>query len=390
MQSHKPYKRIFAVFMCLVLIFTCSYLSCYTAGASSYETQIKDLEEKQAALKDKINALQGDIDEQEKLKEALQEQIDNVQSQIDLYNEQISDIQAEIDQLNTEKVSIEGKIEEQKSLFLARLRAMYIAGNDSLLTVLLGADDFADYLYQSELMASITEYDNELIESLRADITKINELEKQMETEQAEITKLKASVDEKRTELGDSMKTLNNVIGNLEDQQDELQGDIDEYQEEIEKLEQKIEEEAEAAKDKADDEDIKFDGSQFLWPTPGYYYISSNYGYRWGRLHKGCDIAGSNIYGTPIVAAADGVVSLVDYNSGGYGYYVMVNHGNLDGNNYVTLYAHMSAQAAYVGKTVSKGDVIGYVGNTGFSTGPHLHFEIRVNGTAQNPLNFYN
>ena len=390
MLLHKPHTRVLAILMSLVLIFTCSYLTCYRVGASSYQSQIKELEQKQEALKEKINALQGDIEEQEELKEALQEQIDTVQKQIDIYNGEISAIQDEIDKMNLKKAGIESDIEGKKQLFLSRIRAMYIAGDDSLLTVLLGADNFADYLYQSELLASVTEYDNKIINQLRDDINEINTIEAQMVAEQAEITKLKSEVDTKRAELGNNMKALNAVISKLESQQDQLQIDVDAYQEEIEELEKKIEEEAQAAKDKANQDSIKYDGSQFMWPTPGYYYISSNYGYRWGRLHKGCDIAGSNIYGTPIVAAADGVVSLVDYNAGGYGYYVMVNHGNSsDGNNYVTLYAHMSAQAAYEGKQVSKGDVIGYVGNTGRSTGPHLHFEIRVNGTAQNPLNFF-
>ena len=389
MQLLKSKKRILSAVLALVLVFTGTYLSCFTANAASYQSQIKELEQKQAALKEKIDALQEDIDEQENLKAALQEQIDVVQNQIDIYNGEIDKLQNKIDEMEAEKEAKEQEIAQKKETFLARIRAVYIAGNDSILTVLLSADDFADYLYQNELLASVTEYDNKVMDQLRDDVAKINELEKEVEAEQEEIRKIKSVVDVKRAELGKNMKSLNAVISKLESQQSQLEFDVDEYQKEIEALEAKIEAAAQAAKDQANQSSIKYDGSQFLWPTPGYYYISSNYGYRWGRLHKGCDIAGSNIYGKPIVAAADGVVTLVDYNAGGYGYYVMINHGNSGGNNYVTLYAHMSSQAAYVGKHVSKGDVIGYVGNTGRSTGPHLHFEIRVNGTAQNPLNFF-
>ena len=389
MQLRNGYKQLFCAVLALVLVFTGSYISCFTATAASYESQIKELEQKQAALKQKIDALQGDIDEQEGYKSALQDQIDVVQGQIDIYNGQIDKLQDKIDQMEADKSAKEQEIQDKKDTFLARIRAMYIAGNDSMLTVLLGANDFADYLYQNELLASVTEYDNKVMDQLRDEIAEINKLEKQVEAEKAEIKKIKSTVDVKRAELGKNMKALDAVISKLENQQDQLEFDVDEYQKEIERLEAKIEAAAQSAKDQANQGNIKYDGSQFLWPTPGYYYISSNYGYRWGRLHEGCDIAGSNIYGKPIVAAADGVVSLVDYNAGGYGYYVMVNHGNSGGNNYVTLYAHMSSQAAYVGKKVSKGDVIGYVGSTGRSTGPHLHFEIRVNGTAQNPLNFF-
>lgn len=385
MRSHKRKTRIVSLILALVLLLSGTCLTAFPAGAVSYQSQIDALEKKQQELKKKIDALQGDIDEQEKLRDALQEQIDTVQSQIDLYNDQIEDKQDEIDALEAKKATINSELEANKSAFLNRIRAMYIAGSDSELTIFLGADDFADYLYQSELLAAVTEYDNEVMADLRDKILQIEELEKKVLEEQAAIQSLRAVVDVKRAELGDNMKVLNGIIGELQDKQDELQFDFDEYQEQIDDLEEKIKEAANAGKN----DSIVYDGEQFKWPTPGFYYISSGYGQRWGRLHKGVDIAGSNIYGTPIIAAADGVVSLVDYNAGGYGYYVMINHGNNNGNNYVTLYAHMSKQSAYVGQTVSAGDIIGYVGSTGRSTGPHCHFEIRVNGTAQNPMNYF-
>lgn len=385
MRLPKPGVRLLSVVMALVLVITGTVVTSFTAGAASYESQIKDLENKQAQLKVKIDALQDDIDEQEKLKDALQDRIDVVQSQIDIYNEQINGLQSKINKMEEEKSTIEAELQKSKDTFLARIRAMYIAGNDSALTVLLSADDFGDYLYQTELLTTITEYDNKVMDKMRDDINKINQLEAEVEKEKQGILDLRKVVDVKRAELGDDMKALNSIIGKLENQQSKLEFSVEEYQKQIDALEKKIQ----AAADKGKNENIQFAGGQFKWPCPGYYYISSGYGYRWGRLHKGVDIAGSNIYGKPIIAAADGVVSLVDYNSGGYGYYVMVNHGNKSGNNYVTLYAHMSKQAAYVGQKVKAGDTIGYVGSTGRSTGPHLHFEIRVNGTAQNPMNFF-
>lgn len=389
MRLPKLPVRFLSLMLAAVLVTVATLTCSITAGASSYQSQINELEEKQQALKSKIAALQDDIDEQEALKAALQEEIDVVQQQIDVYNAQIEDLQDEIREMEAEKGQKQSELEESKQTFLARIRAMYIAGNSSVLAVLLSADDFADYLYQNELLASVTEYDNKVMDQLRDDIAEIDRLEAKVEEEQQEIRSLKSVVDQKRAELGNNMKSLNAVIDKLENQQSELEFDVAEYQEQIDALEAKIAAAAEAAKQQSIQNSIKYDGSQFIWPTPGYYYITSGYGYRWGRLHKGVDIAGSNIYGTPIVAAADGVVSLVDYNDGGYGYYVMINHGNNGGNNYVTLYAHMSSQAAYVGQKVSAGDVIGYVGSTGRSTGPHCHFEIRVNGTAQNPMNFF-
>jgi murein DD-endopeptidase MepM/ murein hydrolase activator NlpD len=390
MPSPKKSRRPLCLLLVLVLIFTGTFVSSIPAGASSYESQINDLEAKQEELESKIDSLQDDIDKQEDLKAALQSRIDVVQGQIDLYNSQIDTLQNEIYQMEAEKKQIEADLQAQKDTFLARIRAMYISGSDSILTVLLGADDFADYLYQSELLASVTEYDNQIMEQMRKDITKIDRLEAAVEEEQKEILSMREKVDQKRAELGEDMRAMNSVISGLESQQSELEFDVSEYQEQIDELERKIEEAAQAAQQESVENNIQYDGSQFLWPSPGYYYISSNYGYRWGRLHKGTDIAGSNIYGTPIIAAADGVVSLVDFNDGGYGYYVMVNHGNSGGNNYTTLYAHMASWPSVSnGQSVSAGDVLGYVGSTGRSTGPHLHFEIRVNGNAQNPMNYF-
>ena len=124
---------------------------------------------------------------------------------------------------------------------------------------------------------------------------------------------------------------------------------------------------------------------RFTWPLPGVKTLSSKYGYRWGRLHAGVDISCSGVYGRTIVAADKGTVTTVKNSPSGYGLHVIINHGN----GYTTLYGHCSAVLVSAGQTVSKGQAIAKVGNSGRSTGPHLHFEIRKNGTATNPMNYY-
>ncbi len=319
MRLPKLSNRLVSILVVLAILCSLIVVSSMQAGASSYQSQIDELEEKQEALKSKIEALQGDIDEQQALKDALQEQIDTVQSQINLYNGQIEETKSRIKDLEKQKSKLEDELEASKDTFLARVRALYMSGDDSPLTVLLGADDFADYLYQSELLSSVTEYDNNVMAGLRKKIEKVDKLEAEVEAEQEEIRSLKASVDEKRLELGNSMKSLNSVISKLESQQNELQFDIDDYQSRIDELEEKIKAATQSSQNNSSGQNIVYDGSQFSWPSPGFYYLTSGFGPRWGRNHNGIDIAGSNIYGTPIVAAADGVVSLVDYNGGGYG-----------------------------------------------------------------------
>jgi murein DD-endopeptidase MepM/ murein hydrolase activator NlpD len=120
----------------------------------------------------------------------------------------------------------------------------------------------------------------------------------------------------------------------------------------------------------------------FIWPVEGT--VTSGFGYRWGRMHEGIDISVAE--GTPIRAVASGTVILMqsEYESGGYGNYTCIDHGG----GLSTCYAHQSSFATSVGAQVSQGDVIGLSGNTGNSTGPHLHFEVRINGAATDPLGY--
>jgi murein DD-endopeptidase MepM/ murein hydrolase activator NlpD len=143
--------------------------------------------------------------------------------------------------------------------------------------------------------------------------------------------------------------------------------------------------------------DNSHSSSEFAWPCPGHYYVSSTYGYRWGTLHKGIDIAQNK--GAEVVASRSGkvirAVSSCTHNYGkssnccgnGYGNHVIIQH---DDGTYSTLYGHMERIVVSVGDYVNKGDTIGYVGSTGWSTGFHLHFEIRKNGTATDPSEFLN
>lgn len=122
----------------------------------------------------------------------------------------------------------------------------------------------------------------------------------------------------------------------------------------------------------------------FMWPVPHTHNITSYMEWRWGRMHNGIDIAGGDDYGQPIVAADGGVVTFAGNDGGGYGNYVMIDHGN----GYMTVYGHASEICCSTGQYVNQGDTIALIGSTGNSTGPHLHFEVRLNGEYQNPLNY--
>ena len=301
--------------------------------------------------------------------------------------------------IEAQKAQKQADLESTKQTFMTRLRAMYVSGDNSMLNVLLSANDFGDFLYRDQLLSSVTDHDNAIMEQLKSDISAVEELENQANAEKEEISAIKVEVDAKRQELGDRMKELNSVISDLEGQKSGLEDQLAEYSAAIDEFEAKIQAEAAAAAAAANNNKnnnsnsgsnssgsviSKPNSSGWVWPCPGFYYISSYVGPRWGRTHNGLDIAGSNIYGQPIVAARAGTVIDAGWNSGGYGNYVMINHGD----GFITIYGHMSSVASYTGQSVSAGQVIGYVGNTGRSTGPHLHFEVRLNGSVEDPLDF--
>lgn len=392
-NKSKLVKTVVSFVVTLSLVLTCFSANLLSAGAASYREKINELESKQAKVKEQINSLKSDIGDQEKLKDALQDEINTVQAQIDVYNGQLTEVENRLSEIEAQKEQKQKDLENTKQTFMTRLRAMYVSGDNSMLNVLLSANDFGDFLYRDQLLSSVTDHDNAIMEQLKADIKAVEELETQANEEKQEIQSIKSEVDAKRAELGDRMKEMNAVISELEGQKSGLEDQLDEYAAAIDEFEAKIQAEAAAAaknNNSSASQSPSYSGGAkpnaggWVWPCPGFYYISSYVGPRWGRTHNGLDIAGGSIYGKPIVAARAGTVIDAGWNSGGYGNYVMINHGD----GFITIYGHMSSVAAYNGQSVSAGQVIGYVGNSGRSTGPHLHFEVRLNGSVEDPLDY--
>lgn len=392
-NKSKLVKTVVSFVVTLSLVLTCFSANLLSAGAASYREKINELESKQAKVKEQISSLKSDINDQEKLKDALQDEIDTVQAQIDVYNGQLTEVENRLSEIEAQEEQKQNDLENTKQTFMTRLRAMYVSGDNSMLNVLLSANDFGDFLYRDQLLSSVTDHDNAIMEQLKADIKAVEELETRANEEKQEIQSIKSEVDAKRAELGDRMKEMNAVISELEGQKSGLEDQLDEYAAAIDEFEAKIQAEAAAAAKKNSSSasqspsysgGAKPNAGGWVWPCPGFYYISSYVGPRWGRTHNGLDIAGGSIYGKPIVAARAGTVIDAGWNSGGYGNYVMINHGD----GFITIYGHMSSVAASNGQSVSAGQVIGYVGNTGRSTGPHLHFEVRLNGSVEDPLDY--
>lgn len=365
--------------------------------------EIKDIQAEQAELQEKINKIKEDKAKQEELKEAIEKQMALVQKEIDACNQQINSInakieanQAEIDQKNKE-------IEENELAFKKRLRAIYMSNSDSNVRILLGAEDFSQFLELSQLTASVSAHDKLLIENIVSAIDVLNEKQEENNKLLKDQMAVKETITAKQNELKSQSDQIQSIISNLETQQGKNEAD----QADNAALLKEMQAELDSIRYSGNSGTGQvYDGGQFLWPVPSITKITSYFGYRWGTNHNGIDIA-NRTFGAAIVAIADGVVTRsinhCTHNHGkdrdccgisgqgkGYGNHVVIDHGTgSDGNHYSAYYAHMSSVAVSAGQHVTKGQVIGYVGSTGYSTGPHLHFGLIVNQSWVDPMRYY-
>ncbi len=392
--------RLLSVILALTVIFGTFYIQSSALTASQIRDNINDLEAQSKELEKEIKRLQGKINEQQKLKSTIEQKIAVVQQQINLCNNQINKINSSISANNAEIKKVNTEIEADKLSFKKRLRAIYMSNTGSNIQILLGADDFSEFLQLSQLTASVSARDKLLIEKLVESIKVLEEKQKENEKLLNEQVEIKKIVSQKQKELQSENNAIQSVINDIDSDQSKLENTNNNIEKQIKDYRNTLN-----SMTSTNGTSFVYDGGDFLWPVPGHYNISagfqSNDAVHKGH-HNGIDIAGGGISGKPIIAISDGIVTKSNnscshnykkYGScgcgGGYGNYVTINHGTKDGKTYVVTYGHMSSTAVGSGATVKKGQVIGYVGTTGWSTGYHLHFGISVNGVWRNPMNYY-
>ena len=299
------------------------------------------------------------------------------------------------------------------NLLRQRLKSIYMAGDASTLEIVLGAKDFSDFVDKVQLVESLSDYDANLIDDIEGQLDGISDEIDSLNADKASLEGETTELQEKQEELNELLAKNEKLLANLYTEREELDALLDSNEASQSEVEQQIQayydelrrQEEEAKREEEEDDYPQGDGStpivgsgDWVWPTPGFYWLSSDWAEDRGYSHGGIDIAGSGIMGAQIVAAHSGTVIDVcnecshnwgKYGScgcgGGYGNYVWIDHG--DGK--ATIYAHMTEAVAYVGQSVSAGETIGYVGSTGYSTGPHLHFEARYYGERYNPMTEY-
>ena len=342
---------------------------------------IKQNTVRQEQLEDQKAALEGEIDNAEAEIGLLESQMSLIQEQITMIEQGIQTAQATIDDLELQIAETEEDLAERQDLLQQRMVNLYVYGDVTLLDVVFGTDSFEDFLSVYDLTQRIMGQDEVLLQQINTDLTNIQYYKSQAEETLAEQESLKHDLQDQQTDL-------NLAIGQYEAKLSELGTSFDR----LESLWQQEVAAGEAAnaflRDMISDATLSFGGS-FIWPLPAaWQYVSSEYGWRThpiygdSRFHSGIDIPADG--GTNIFAVAEGKV-IYAAELGGYGNCVMIDHGD----QVVSLYGHLSAYGGYgVGDYVVAGDVIGYVGTTGASTGNHLHFEVRLNGSSTSPWEY--
>lgn len=352
--------------------------------------QQSDYQNQQKENQAKIDQLKSDQTQKEAYKAALQDQVSNLQHQIDTYNQQIGDLDQDIAAKQDQIQSKQKEIDSGFALLKERLRALYISGEASNLEILLSSKSLTDLADKTEAIKMVSDHDKQLIDTLKNHLTEIEAQKTEIEQSRQEVSDAKDALDQKRTELDTVMEETQQVINDLAGSAEALEEQNKEIaQKEAATAEQIDSWYANYYSQKQSSSDVVVmpsGGGQFVWPVPYTMNVTSGFGPRWGTNHKGIDISSGGVYGQPIVASASGTVIVADAGGwgGGYGTWVSIDHGN----GFSTVYGHMSSLCVSVGQAVQQGQVIGYVGSTGDSTGPHCHFEVRVNGVAQDPLNY--
>ena len=340
-----------------------------------------ELQEQIAQSNEQISDLQIELTDNLKQLNTLDEKIRLAEDEIESIEQQLNEIQAQVEIISEKLGIVEENYNLQRDVLKNRIVVMYETGDIYFLDVLLNSNTVSDFISNYFLIGEVAKYDNDLLDTITTQKDQIESIKKSLNEKQIALKTLKDNKEKTIISLNNSKIIRNSYVAKLTNDERAMQEKVDGYKTELNNIDTQIT--AITALNIRGD----FVGGEFTWPAPGYSTITSRYGMRMHpvlkvyRLHTGTDI------GTPmgayIVASNDGVVTTSSYLNG-YGNTIIIDHGG----GLSTLYGHASELVANVGDHVKKGDLIMKAGSTGWSTGPHLHFEVRINGKAIDSLEF--
>ncbi len=359
-----------------------------TLGVSTFAAELSDLQEQQTQVQanqdmatSQLQAVQEELTENLQQIQELNTNITQYETEINEYNTQIVTLQDDITKTEAEIKKAEENYNSQKKLLDDRLVTMYQAGTTEYLDVVLSSKTITEFLSNYYLLSILADSNVDFLDTIEQQKQIIEDEKKKLEEQKKQIDTAKEEKEKASIILQNTKVMKDTYTSQLTDQEKQIQSEIDAYQAQLNQLE------AEIQSITADSLVINpnYIGGEMLWPVPGYTKLSSTFKMRVHpitgvyKLHSGIDIPAPT--GTNFLAANDGVVVKAGYNTA-YGNMVMIDHGG----GVSTLYAHGDKIMVTLGQTVKKGDVVLQVGETGYATGPHAHFEVRINGTPVDPL----
>lgn len=350
----------------------------------SYAETLKELKAQQDNIKQEIENTKEQLKEMETRADTIENQIKELDLKVSSAASELMEVEKELEIINMnidenekQQKEAEENIIEKTELFEQRLRVMYKSGNTGYLEVLLSSKDIKDFLSRQNMVESIAKQDQELIRYMKEQRDIIEEKKIELQAQRASVESTKNKIKERKEKLEASTREKELLMSRLEQDVKSFEKEYDKLNDLAKSVEKEIVKLQSAAGE--------YTGGRMQWPVPGRSRISSPFGYRIHpifkvkKMHTGIDIPAPT--GNNIVAAAAGNVIYSGW-LGGYGNVIMIDHGG----KIVTLYAHNSALVAKEGAVVGRGDVVAKAGSTGNSTGPHLHFEVRKNGTYVDPI----
>ena len=377
--------------LCIVLILLICFVTTFTYAENESENnstnlQTQDLQTQKNELQNQLNDANGELDEvQSSLSENLQqvekldEKISSSEQELEEQESKITNLKESISTIETELNTVTEKYEKQRKMFEQRLVAIYEAGETQYLDILLKSKSLSDFLSSYYIITELAELDNDLINELEQKKKTIDLSRQKLENEKEELATIIENQTRVSRTLQNTKKLRESFIAKLSDEEKQLQNKIDEINEQYQIVNNQILALVQQGIDST------YIGGELAWPVPGYTRITSKYAMRVHpitgqyKLHTGVDIGAPE--GANFVAANDGIVIKAGMNTA-YGNMVIIDHGG----GISTLYAHGSAILVEVGQSVKRGEAVLKVGSTGYSTGPHAHFEVRINGITTDPL----
>lgn len=395
MLRNKNFIRVLAILALIAFVGVSVIMAVPQLGNA---TSVSEAQRKQKEAQAGKQAAESKRSDELVRRDEIDKQITAVQNEINEYQRQIDEKAAMITKSEQEITKLSYELKSQNASYNARAKNLIKKGDASYTEIILNSKSIDDFLTRSSVLKRVAKYDSERMAEIEDSMEEVEVLKDNLLVQKQEVIDLKAQQDAKKVELDGYRAESQRII-------DDLQGQIEEFEEQYELAKQAeaaaraeiarlIQQEqsnqsSSSAGASTTPKIVPSSGGKFQWPSTTTRLVTSPYGYRIhpvtgkSRFHSGIDIGAA--YGTDIVAAESGTVIVSGYNTGGYGNYVVISHGG----GYSTLYAHCSSLLVSRGQQVSRGQVIAKCGSTGMSTGPHIHYEVQVNGKTTDPLSYY-